>query len=77
MSSYFCITKNPKTKHWEQAIWLDDYFGRHSYGVKFPDGAVYDPRHIDLKTKEPKLQKQTKQVKNSKQRMRGGAVEAH
>jgi hypothetical protein len=29
-------TKNPATGEFENAAWLDDYFGRHRYGVQFP-----------------------------------------
>ena len=36
MSSYRRQTKNPKTGNWEEAFWVDDYFGRHQYGVLFP-----------------------------------------
>jgi len=29
-------TRNPMTGEFEDAVWLDDYFGRHRYGVSFP-----------------------------------------
>lgn len=42
MSSFARRTKNPVTKQFETAYWLDDYFGRHNYGVRFPSsGIVY------------------------------------
>lgn len=41
MSSYYRQTKHPKTGIWYEAHWLDDYFGSHNYGVKFPDGEVF------------------------------------
>jgi len=53
MSSYVAITKHPKTGKQVQAWWLDDYFGKHLYGVRFLDEIkVYDPRKTKLTTKE-------------------------
>lgn len=52
MSSYSKLTKHPKTGKWENAQWLDDYFGRHLYGVAFADGLVFDPEEVKLETKE-------------------------
>lgn len=51
MSNYIRKTKNSETGKWEEATWLDDYFGKHNYGVRFPDGKVYDANEIDLETK--------------------------
>ena len=36
MSTFNKTTKNPKTGEWEEAIWYDDFFGPHIYGVVFP-----------------------------------------
>lgn len=52
MSSYTKLTKHPVTGKWEQAKWLDDEMGYHHYGVRFPDGEMYDPETINLETKE-------------------------
>lgn len=41
MSNFIRRTKNPETGVFEDACWLDDYFGRHRYGVRFPDGRTY------------------------------------
>ena len=42
MSSYIKTTVNPDTHAIEEAEWLDDYFGSHEYGVRFPStGVVY------------------------------------
>jgi len=42
MSSYQKQTKHPITGVAERAEWLDDYFGQHNYGVRFPsDGKVF------------------------------------
>ncbi len=35
MSNYIRKTKNPITGQFERAEWLDDYFGKHRYGVRF------------------------------------------
>lgn len=36
MSSYRRQTRHPITGSWENALWVDDLFGRHHYGVVFP-----------------------------------------
>jgi len=41
VSTYQRRTKNPVTGEFEEATWLDDHFGRHRYGVQFPDGKIY------------------------------------
>lgn len=44
MSNFYRFAKHPKTGKWERAYWVDDYYGRHNYGVIFnSDGSVYDP----------------------------------
>lgn len=43
MSNYQAKTKHPITGKWETADWYDDYFGKHIYGVKFPN----DPKHYN------------------------------
>lgn len=52
MSNYKKLTRHPKTGEWVEADWLDDYFGPHHYGVKFPDGTVEDLREVELETKD-------------------------
>ena len=52
MSSYIKLTKHPETGKWEQAYWLDNYYAPHHYGVRFPDGKMYDPETINLETKD-------------------------
>lgn len=51
MNTFERETKNPRTGKWEKAMWIDDHFGLHHYGVKFPDGTIYNPDEVDLKTK--------------------------
>jgi hypothetical protein len=41
MSSYTRSTQHPITGKIEVAEWLDDYFGSHKYGIKFPDGKIF------------------------------------
>ncbi len=41
MSNYTAKTFHPDTGKLEDADWLDDYFGRHVYGVRFSDGSVH------------------------------------
>ena len=43
MSNYSRYTRHPLTKRWEYALWMDDYYEHHYYGVRFPDGQVFDP----------------------------------
>jgi hypothetical protein len=52
MSNYFRETKHPETGYWEKAEWLDDFYGSHHYGVRFPNGAVYDPEKIEMETRD-------------------------
>ncbi len=48
MSSYQRKTQHPETLHFERAEWLDDYFGNHNYGVRFPsDGKVFRADEFD------------------------------
>ena len=41
MSNFKRMTIHPVTKKIEDAEWIDDHFGRHRYGVRFPDGKVF------------------------------------
>lgn len=53
MSSYKKITRHPNTGIYEEAFYIDDYFGPHIYGVRFDsDNKVYptdlvEERQID------------------------------
>ena len=35
MSSFYDDTIHPKTGEIQRALWMDDYFGAHKYGVRF------------------------------------------
>lgn len=43
MSNYAAHTFHPKTGNIELAEWLDNYSGPHQYGVRFPDGKIFQP----------------------------------
>ena len=53
MSNYKEAAYNPVRKTIEGAWWLDDYFGRHEYGVRFvaddgPGSPVYRPSEVRI-----------------------------
>lgn len=54
MSNYFQLTKHPVTGEIERAEWIDDYFGRHKYGVRFPSDTprVYEEQLCEQITPE-------------------------
>lgn len=53
MSTYSRMTKHPVTGKWEKAVWRDDFFGKHQYGVQFAgDAETYDPRTVKLETRD-------------------------
>jgi hypothetical protein len=41
MSNFMKVTRNPATKEFEVAHWMDDHYGKHRYGVRFDDGSTY------------------------------------
>lgn len=44
MSNFSALTFHPVTNIIEMANWMDDYWGKHHYGVHFSsDGVTYDP----------------------------------
>lgn len=49
MSDYIARAKNPKTGRFKKAHFIDNYFGRHKYGVQFYEkGKVYPIDEIDI-----------------------------
>ena len=58
MSSFTKLTKHPKTGKFQPAHWLDNYFGRHNYGVRFEGESVIDARDCDrwVTQDEPKYE---------------------
>jgi hypothetical protein len=53
MSSYKGKAVNPVTGVIEEVDFLDDHYGRHKYGVQFPDGLVYPIDEVKV-PEEPK-----------------------
>lgn len=47
MSSYLTKKYHPRTGKEEQCWALDDYYGPHEYGYKFPDGKVFSQKEVD------------------------------
>ena len=42
MSNFIAPTRYPdEAGEIQPATWLDDYFGPHEYGVRFPNGEVF------------------------------------
>lgn len=54
MSNFKMLTKHPISWDWEEATWIDSYFGARNWGVEFSDGRIFDPRAEDLETKTEK-----------------------
>lgn len=50
MSTYNRYTVHPETGRWEAALWIDDFYERHHYGVKFPDGKTFDPWKVTMRS---------------------------
>ena len=48
MSNYHTKAKRPDGESFEDVEMLDDYFGRHRYGVRFSDGVVYKEEECEF-----------------------------
>lgn len=69
MSNYKEMAIHPKTGEPEMADWLDDYYGRHRYGVWFPsDGEVYPEAECRVAARLPTklLSKELRSARNKK-----------
>lgn len=51
MSTYRDKAVNPRTGNIEWALFIDDHFGRHEYGVRF-DGETHVYREHEVKRAE-------------------------
>lgn len=49
MSTYRDLARNPATGRIEDALWIDDYFGRHQYGVEFSDGRIWPQKEVAIR----------------------------
>jgi len=56
MSTFSQQTKHPVTGEWHEATWIDDFYGRHHYGVRFPNGETFNPDKIQLETRDDELE---------------------
>lgn len=48
MSNYLATAINPKNGEPETVWMLDDHFGRHNYGVQFPNGEIYPDTEVKI-----------------------------
>ena len=62
MSTYLKQTKHPITGEWHEATWIDDFYGRHRYGVQFPDGGTYNPEKTKLETRDDETVSNTEKI---------------
>ena len=63
MSNFSALTFHPVTNIIEMANWMDDYFGKHHYGVYFSsDGVTYDPFKDDCERVYPKAADRIEQL---------------
>jgi len=46
MSSYYGRAVNPRNFNLENACFMDDFYGKHRYGIKFDDGSTYPEAHV-------------------------------
>lgn len=65
MSNYTRSAYHPKEKVIRAANWLDDYFGRHIYGVSFPgDDHVYRTHEVEIPVDIVFVPKKSKEKKS-------------
>lgn len=48
MSHYTARAINPRTHEIEEAMFIDDYYGHHKYGVRFFDDEVYPIEDVEI-----------------------------
>ncbi len=41
MSNFIAPAFHPKYRRYEQAMYLDNFFGPHNYAVRFEDGSIF------------------------------------
>lgn len=64
MSHFSDYARHPKTGKIELANFIDDFFGKHRYGVRFPsDNTTYDPDVHNIERVKPEAT--TKGVKDN------------
>lgn len=51
MSTFCAAAYHPKEKVIRKALWIDDYFAPHEYGISFDgDDFVYRPNEVKIPT---------------------------
>lgn len=51
MSSFYQPTVHPRSGKIAEALWIDDYFGSHRYGVRFPgESRVFSEDECDIES---------------------------
>lgn len=59
MSNYQAPAYHPRTGELQDAMFLDDYFGKHRYGVRFADGRVFHAEEVKVpRPEEPEKPKE-------------------
>jgi len=46
MSNYLGKAKNPNTGNLEDCVFLDDFYGKRQYAVRFKDGTTYPESEV-------------------------------
>lgn len=49
MSSYLAQARRKGQENWEEVEMIDDFFGHHLYGVKFPNGEIIRERECEVR----------------------------
>lgn len=52
MSNFISTAIHPVTGETHMCDYLDDYYGRHKYGVRFPNGDIYPEEECPEQYKE-------------------------
>lgn len=48
MSNFTRLTINPRTGKAETAVWIENGYGPHRYGVQFADGGFYPADEVEV-----------------------------
>jgi len=52
MSNFLAKAKHPVTGKWEEAEFLDDFYGKHEYAVRFSDGYTCPEKDVEVEKKK-------------------------
>ena len=48
MSVRYIKTEHPRTKRWEEALFVPDYFSEGNHAIRFKDGLVVNPKFVNV-----------------------------